>query len=883
SISDEAFETFLLSCSNDVSLRDRIKPYAHFLKKDAWDNPLVYTKGAFIVGAGSDRRETGSHYTPKSLTEMIVNETLTPIAFVGPSEGRPHDEWKLKSATELLDLKICDPAMGSGAFLVQACRWLGERLCEAWYQAEAAGKVVSVKGEVLEAVDARELLPPDAEERIVVARRLIAERCLYGVDLNPLAVELAKLSIWLVTLAKSRPFGFLDHNLRSGNSLLGIHKLDQLINLSMSPGKKTQQRLFGQNIEKAARSAMELRRLLRDMPIRDIHDVEAMGRLDSDARQKLEVPEKIADAFVAEVFSCNGNESVLENAISSLAVEAGQAVDGDQDAIIKITIRAESNLSLDLPPGKERRKPFHWPIEFPEVFLRSENGFDALIGNPPFLGIRLWKTSMGQKSQWLCQMVLGASPGKIDLCVVFHRRAVTLLGNGGCYGLLATSNIAEGSAVGVGLGEVVKQGNIYLAKKSMPWPGTAAVVVAIVGFMKGEWLADCDADGRKCARIGPRLEPEELDAWKPQVLAESPFAFAGMDNSKGLAFVIKPDSPWFERLRDEKNSLLRPYITGDDITSYSLQKFDRWALDIADRTLEEMEKNWPLAFRFLVEEVQPTRTPAALKSYKGLYERWWQFWNHRADLMRRLRKEERFIAFAKVTKYPFCMLAPSDWNYTNKVLLIAAKRDDLFAICLSTFFRNWLYAFSVSSLGADTNTLTLSIRESVSKFPLPGKKVSGAGKSVATFFQDKVLEWSKNNNCGLTATLNAVNTPDNKDKVIVDLRDAMVSLDKEVAAAYGWSDLDLSYEFFEFSGGSSNDAWRWENSQDTKYKIMERLRSLNKIIYENENANENEHGAAGSIIASTTSEEYQYEKTIDIELDKVAEPKPQIDIFGNEK
>src|SRR5690606_10237308 len=120
-----------------------------------------------------------------------------------------------------------------------------------------------------------------------------------------------------------------DHNLRSGNSLLGIHKLDQLINLSMSPGKKTQQRLFGQNIEKAARSAMELRRLLRDMPIRDIHDVEAMGRLDSDARQKLEVPEKIADAFVAEVFSCNGNESVLENAISSLAVEAGQAVDGD--------------------------------------------------------------------------------------------------------------------------------------------------------------------------------------------------------------------------------------------------------------------------------------------------------------------------------------------------------------------------------------------------------------------------------------------------------------------------------------------------------------------------------------------------------------------------
>lgn len=157
---------------------------------------------AFIVTTGSDRRETGTHYTPKSLTETIVTETLTPIVYVGPAEGLPRAEWTLKSPAELLDLKICDPAMGSGAFLVQACRWLAERLVEAWTLAEDRGVTIDADGRVADAASCQEPLPSDTEARITIARRLIAERCLYGVDLNPLAVELAKLSIWLVTLAK---------------------------------------------------------------------------------------------------------------------------------------------------------------------------------------------------------------------------------------------------------------------------------------------------------------------------------------------------------------------------------------------------------------------------------------------------------------------------------------------------------------------------------------------------------------------------------------------------------------------------------------------------------------------------------------------------------
>lgn len=383
-VENELAEKLRTTCAGSTIPYDRVLPFANLLAKDAWGYPLVYPAEAFIVTTGSDRRETGTHYTPKSLTEAIVVETLTPITYVGPAQGTPRADWVLKSSAELLDLKICDPAMGSGAFLVQACRWLADRLVEAWAQAEAQGHAVGVDGRVIEADANAEVLPCDTEARTIVARRLIAERSLYGVDLNPLAVELAKLSIWLVTLAKGRPFGFLDHNLRCGDSLLGIYGLDQLTQLSINPTGQGQLRLFGQNVEQTVRAAIELRQQLREMPIRDIRDVEAMAHLDADARRRLAVPESIADAFTGEVFASGGNDAELEGALASLSAHAGQVVGGDQESLTSMRRRAVLTLSTDLPRGRPARRPFHWPLEFPEVFASTTPGFDATLGNPPW-------------------------------------------------------------------------------------------------------------------------------------------------------------------------------------------------------------------------------------------------------------------------------------------------------------------------------------------------------------------------------------------------------------------------------------------------------------------------------------------------------------------
>jgi len=153
--------------------------------------------GAMVLQPSDERRKSGSHYTPRTLTAPIVERTLAPVlARLG---DRP-------TPRQILDLKICDPAVGSGAFLVEACRQLGEALVDAWH---AHGEIPSI--------------PPD-EDEVLHARRLVAQRCLYEVDRNPMAADLAKLSLWLATLARDHPFTFLDHSIRAGDSLVGLSR-----------------------------------------------------------------------------------------------------------------------------------------------------------------------------------------------------------------------------------------------------------------------------------------------------------------------------------------------------------------------------------------------------------------------------------------------------------------------------------------------------------------------------------------------------------------------------------------------------------------------------------------------------------------------------------
>jgi hypothetical protein len=186
---EDAFKQLIHACGGDEPLARRLQPFAGVIRADSWGTMLVYRPGSFSIVSGTSRRATGTHYTPKLLTEPIVQHTLEPLVYVGSATGMPRDEWKLKSSADLLELKVCDMTMGSGAFLVQVCRYLGDRLVEAWSASETQGKVVSLEGVELDVLGSAELMTKDMADRLVIARRLVAGRCLYGVDINPMAVE----------------------------------------------------------------------------------------------------------------------------------------------------------------------------------------------------------------------------------------------------------------------------------------------------------------------------------------------------------------------------------------------------------------------------------------------------------------------------------------------------------------------------------------------------------------------------------------------------------------------------------------------------------------------------------------------------------------------
>lgn len=413
------------ACDGDRELVRAILPFANLLRTDPWDEPVVYREGAFAVVSGSDRSNTGAHYTPRALTEKIVGTTLEPVVYVGPAEGLPREDWRLKSAAELLDLKICDPAMGSGAFLVQVCRWLAEKVVQAWANAEEQGQSVTAEGEVVPDLAGHDPMPADPEERLTLARRLVAERCLYGVDINPVAVELAKLSIWLVTLAKNRPFGFLDHNLRHGDSLLGIRDLDQLTALSMTPKPGDQQYIFATNIREAVDEAVKLRQRLRSIPIRDIRDVQQMAKLDEQARRILERPELAADALIGEAMRHAGRPNDLSVALRVASTEIGKMMNGDVEGEKAVVKRAREALAVDLPYGTSQRRPLHWPLEFPEVYLRENSGFDAFVGNPPFLGGKKISGAFGTAYRdYLVASIANGDRGSADLVAYFFYQPI---------------------------------------------------------------------------------------------------------------------------------------------------------------------------------------------------------------------------------------------------------------------------------------------------------------------------------------------------------------------------------------------------------------------------------------------------------------------------
>ncbi|PIE68547.1 MAG: TetR family transcriptional regulator [Deltaproteobacteria bacterium] len=852
-VDDATFGKIVTVCGGDMELAARLKPFAHLLRSDAWGDFIVYHAHSFAVTLGADRRETGTHYTPKSLTESIVETTLEPVAYVGPAEGKPREAWQLKSSAELMELKICDPAMGSGAFLVQVCRWLSERLVEAWGKETGLGKFITVDGIALESAGSAEPMPDSLDERLLIARRLVAEKCLYGVDLNPLAVELAKLSIWLITLAKGRPFGFLDHNLRSGDSLLGLHKLEQLTKFSLHPEKKKTISMFASNIEAAVKDALSLRKQLRETPIRDIRDVQYMERLDQEARQKLEHIEHIADAMIGEALASGGNQRVLDNAMDNLSTWAAAYIEGDNETGRKIIAEARTSLSIDLPVGKPPRKPFHWALEFPEVFERG--GFDGIVGNPPFMGGKKISGNLGPSYRSFITKYIGnGAKGNADLCAYFFLKNVELLEYQKMMGLMATNTIAQGETREVGLDQVVENNNtIVNAIPSKVWPGKANIHVAIAWVCRtSQWGGNCFLNGKEVKGISSYLVDSSIVSGTPYQLYQNQNIVYGGQQIQGEGFVLSPEEATKIIQADPKNkNVVFQYLSGKDVTTNPDHKANRWVINFFDWPLkrddigklwteasDKDKKSWlqkgivpldysapvaadyPECFEIVERLVKPQREKCKRKIYR---EKWWLYAERQPKLINSLSRVKRVLFHSFTGKYVAFAFVDKNKVFAGPHNVILLEKYAHFSILQSALHCEWVYEYG-STMKGDVRYAPSDILKT---FPFPAltAQLETVGEQYYKYRNAYMLDYNK----GLTATYNCFNDVEDSSEDILTLRNIQAEMDQSVTTAYGWDDLDLGHGFHETKQGI-----RFTISEDARREVLQRLLKLNHERYEEE-------------------------------------------------
>jgi type I restriction-modification system DNA methylase subunit len=398
--------------------------------------PYILPIGALYLQPTEERRRSGSHYTPRQLTQPIVETALKPIFEQLGAHPTPE---------QILNLKVCDLAMGSGAFLVEACRQIAEKLVEAWN---------------------REGYFPD-DEPLLHARRLVAQRCLYGVDKNFFAVNLAKLSLWLVTLSKDFPFTFVDHALKCGDSLVGLTRAeigafakDPLAGLPLMD-------MLQERVDKVK----GYRQQIQALDTRTDEDTEEKVIQLQQAETELKEMRLTGKACIAAFFAGSDKKKREEKK-------------REYADLLRLK-RLETQNLPSLSQGNKSITPFNWEIEFPEVFDRKNPGFDCIVGNPPFAGKNTAINAHAEGYMDWLKEIHPESHGNADLVAHFFRRAFTLLRPNGTLGLIATNTIAQGDTRSTGLRFVCEHGGtIYHAQKRVKWPGLAAVVVSVIHIIK---------------------------------------------------------------------------------------------------------------------------------------------------------------------------------------------------------------------------------------------------------------------------------------------------------------------------------------------------------------------------------------------------------------
>ncbi len=686
---------------------------------------LLEEKWHFAFTQGDERSATGSHYTEDILVQPLLKHSLDhliaaalkeggtgilPVSSNSPSSSQLSTINSQPSEDALLRLRICDISCGSGHILLAAARRIGLALA-----------IVRTGDDQPSPAALRE------------ATRDAIKNCIYGVDLNPLAVELCKVALWLEAHSPGEPLNFLDHHIKCGNAIVGFVTQDELEKgvpdeaFKTLPGDDKDIAAHFRKVNKTERKdhatgqkklplAPELQQKL-DAVLARWREISALPehspteiaakkkRFDAADHQDAYLLRQIAAIPIAQFYQEKtvGNKACLITDAGYRHYLAGQTPQGQATA-------SAWHIA-------ERKRAFHWFLEFPEIIARG--GFDCILGNPPYLGRGGIRSSYGDS---FCEWVQWeyAPAGISDLIVFFIQRIFGLIRDNGFFSIITTNSIKDGDVRADGLDLITARScELIFVNSGVRWPGVANLYVSLLSGHKGAWKGVRELDSRKVEHISTMFE-DYRDNGPSVTVRENAKKMHQGSIILGDGFILSEQAA-SSLLKSEVNShnIIFPVINGQELNSDPLQKPERSVINFFTWSIERAKK-YPSAFEHLEAQVLPQTD---LKKRPN----WWHFWRPRSDLYNSIQGKERCFVAAATTKYLSFSESPTSRVFTHALFVFTTDRWDHFAIVQSTIHEVWARKYS----GALETRLRYSPSDCFETFAFPAGQWQQANPELA--------------------------------------------------------------------------------------------------------------------------------------------------------
>lgn len=810
----------------------------------------------FAFAPGTDRASSGSHYTPDELVQPLLRHSLDNIikrcldkVRVANGEWRmghhPNHPSALSTNTSALDdakskallsLRIIDISCGSGHILLAAARRIATELA---------------------IIRTGEEQPAPAAFRKAI--REVIQNCIYGVDLNPLAVELCKVALWLEAHNPGEPLNFLDHRIKCGNSIVGYvsqEELDQGVpaeafktlnsddrnvakiwrDRNTAERKERRQKTLNLSEEHQNQltELVEKSRSIGAMPERNPEDVETKrvrfkqyteGRGNLTMQQIAAIP--IAQFYLPKT-SDNTRKLITDGHFRRYWSD-GEHPQGEATALAWSIAH--------------KKRFFHWFLEFPEIM--EQGGFDCILGNPPYKGGQHLSGLFGHP---FCEYVKWqyAPAGINDLVVYFVRRIFALLKPEGFAAFITTNSIKDGAVRRDGLEQILAQGaELNMVMRSIRWPGEANLYVSLLSFCKGVWSGERLLDNQPVSTINAFFEDSAITG-DPKVLKDNLERIFQGSIFLGDGFLLSHSEAKRLIASDPRNSeVIFPIINGQELNNKPDQAPGRSIINFHDWS-EDEALEYPEPFAIVEQKVKPMR---AQQNRREDRELWWQYCARRPGLYSSLVGLKKCFVTARTTKHLNFSQIETNFVYSDALYVLTTNRWDVYAVVQSGIHELWARQFS----GALETRLRYSPKDCFRTYPFPGNlwhtenpALAEAGERYHNHRKELMLYLG----LGLTDIYNLFHTPALTPQLVDDtansptadpveghkrlikLRELHEELDLAVLAAYGWSDLELEYAFHDIETLPENDRTRYTISPTARKKLLSRLFNLNQTLAE---------------------------------------------------